>query len=29
VLLVATILTWLLVRSARNAHRPHHRRFHL
>jgi EmrB/QacA subfamily drug resistance transporter len=29
VLLVATILTWLLVRSARDAHRPHHRRFHL
>jgi EmrB/QacA subfamily drug resistance transporter len=29
VLLAATILTWLLVRSARDAHRPHHRRFHL
>ena len=29
VLLSGTILTWLLVRSARDARRPHHRRFHL
>jgi EmrB/QacA subfamily drug resistance transporter len=29
VLLTGTILTWLLVRSAQDARRPHHRRFHL
>jgi MFS family permease len=29
VLLAGTILTWLLVRSARDARRPHHPRFHL
>ena len=29
VLLAGTVLTWLLVRSAGDARRPHHRRFHL
>jgi EmrB/QacA subfamily drug resistance transporter len=29
VLLVGTVLTWMLVRSAREARQPHHRRFHL
>ena len=29
VLLAGTVLTWLLVRSAREVHEPHHRRFHL
>jgi hypothetical protein len=29
VLLAGTVLTWLLVRSAREARQPHHRRFHL
>ena len=29
VLLAGTALTWLLVRSASEARRPHHRRFHL
>ena len=29
VLLVGTVLTWLLVRSAADAHKPHHRRFNL
>ena len=29
VLLAGTVLTWLLVRSAREVHEPHHGRFHL
>jgi EmrB/QacA subfamily drug resistance transporter len=29
VLVAGTVLTWLLVRSAREARQPHHRRFHL
>jgi len=29
VLVAGTLLTWLLVRSARDARQPHHRRFHL
>jgi EmrB/QacA subfamily drug resistance transporter len=29
VLLAGTVLTWLLVRSAREVREPHHRRFHL
>ena len=28
VLLAGTVLTWMLVRSSAEAHRPHHRRFH-